>query len=42
MVRFLDYNDIGGGGHNSDSITGGPWLWRKEKNERGGLSDLGW
>src|SRR5512139_1778192 len=22
MVRFLDYNDSGGGGHNSDSISG--------------------
>src|SRR5512139_4019559 len=22
LVRFLDYNDLGGGGHNSDSIPG--------------------
>lgn len=22
MVRYLDYNDLGGGGHNSDSISG--------------------
>jgi 2-methylcitrate dehydratase len=31
LVRFLDYNDVGGGGHNSDSIAGILAIAEREK-----------
>ncbi len=37
MVRFLDYNDIGGGGHNSDAI---PALLAVAEREKRGGRDL--
>jgi 2-methylcitrate dehydratase len=37
MVRFLDYNDLGGGGHNSDSI---PAILAVSEREKAGGRDV--
>ncbi|UCG67377.1 MAG: MmgE/PrpD family protein [Deltaproteobacteria bacterium] len=37
LVRFLDYNDLGGGGHNSDAISG---ILAISEREKAGGPDL--
>ena len=40
LVRFLDYNDFGGGGHNSDAISSILAVSEREKLRRSGFSNL--